>query len=186
MATSSCGVQTLDNSTIPPCPAGGTRPLSPGEIALASSVFGAAIDYTKVTIVRRKWFPLQPRRVTMAPRGHLHFHPDSPGYCEDFANASIPAQAHFIHEMVHVWQVQTRGRWFLITRRPFSRRYDYSLKPGWKLAQYGIEQQAEIVRHAFLLRCGWDVPGAPGLEQYLSILPFKPKPGVAPLAKEGA
>lgn len=145
---------------------------------MASSVFGAAIDYAKVTIHRRKWFPLQPRRVTMAPRGHLHFHPDSPSYCDDFTTASLPTQAHFIHEMVHVWQVQTRGSWYLVTRRPFSRRYDYSLKPGWKLVQYGIEQQAEIVRHAFLLSNGVEVAGAPALAQYLSILPFRPgKPG---------
>ncbi len=167
-----------------PCPVGGTRPLTVGEIALARSIFGAAIDYSKVTIRRRKWFPLQPRKVTMAPRGHLHFHPDSAAYCDDFASSSVPTQAHFIHEMVHVWQVQTRGAWFLITRRPFSRRYDYSLKPGWTLAQYGIEQQAEIVRHAFLLSHGVEVAGAATLEQYLSILPFRPRRGDVPPAKE--
>jgi hypothetical protein len=174
MADSDLAELTLDDPPPAPCAVGGTRPLSVGEIALASSVFGAAIDYAKVTIVRRKWFPLQPRRVTMAPRGHLHFHPDSPAYCDDFTRASLPTQAHFIHEMTHVWQVQTRGAWFLITRRPFSRRYDYSLKPGLKLAQYGIEQQAEIVRHAFLLGHGVEVAGAPPLAQYLSILPFRP------------
>lgn len=174
MAGSNTSGLALDVSTIPACPVGGSRPLSAGEIALASSVFGAAIDYAKVTIRRRKWFPLQPRRVTMAPRGHLHFHPDSPAYCDDFTLASLPTQAHFIHEMTHVWQVQSRGAWFLITRRPFSRRYDYTLKPGWKLTQYGIEQQAEIVRHAFLLGQGVEVAGAPPLAQYLSIMPFKP------------
>ena len=174
MAGSETGEQTLDDLAIPACPVGGTRPLSPGEIALASSVFGAAIDYRKVTIVRRKWFPLQPRRGTMAPRGHLHFHPQSPAYFDDFTMASLPTQAHFIHELTHVWQVQERGQWYLILNRPFSRRYDYSLKPGWKLAQYGIEQQAEIVRHAFLLSHGIEVAGAPPLAQYLSILPFRP------------
>lgn len=42
------------------CPVGGERFLSTGEIALARSMFGDAIDYAKVTIRRRKWFPLQP------------------------------------------------------------------------------------------------------------------------------
>ena len=134
------------------CPAGGARLLTPGEIALTRSVFGDAIDYAQVTVKRRKFFPLHPRGVTMAPMGHLHFHPGAAHYCDDFSAAPLHAQAHFIHEMTHVWQVQTRGAWHLILRRPFSRRYDYSLKPGWPLERYGIEQQAEIVRHAFLLR----------------------------------
>ena len=110
----------------------------------------------------------------MAPRGHIHFHPQSASYCDDFSEASLHLQGHFIHEMVHVWQVQKRGRWFLILRRPFSRRYDYSLKPGWKLAQYGIEQQAEIVRHAFLLSRNQTVSGASPLAVYRQILPFDP------------
>lgn len=123
-----------------------------GEISLARSMFGTAIDYAKVKIRRRKWFPFQPQRVTMAPRGHIHFHPQSRNYCEDFSQASLQQQAHFIHELTHVWQTQCHGDWWLVLRRPFSRRYDYSLKPGWPLERYGIEQQAEIVRHAFLLR----------------------------------
>lgn len=146
----------------------------PGEIALARSVFGDAIDYRRITIRRRKWFPLQPRRVTMAPRGHLHFHPESSSYCDDFSRATLARKALFIHELVHVWQVHTRGDWFLVLNRHPWCRYDYVLKPGWRLEQYGIEQQAMIVQHAFLLREGASVPGAPPLSQYLSILPFKP------------
>lgn len=155
------------------CPVGGERALTIGEIALARSVFGDAIDYASVTVKRRKFFPLHPRGVTMAPMGHLHFHPLAAHYCDDFAAASLERQAHFIHEMVHVWQTQTRGCWYLITRRhPFC-RYDYALKPGWRLEQYGIEQQAEIVRHAFLMRQGIQVAGAPLLAAYEAILPFQ-------------
>ena len=151
---------------------GGERPLTPGEIALANSVFGSAIDYSKVMIRRRKWWLFQPRKVTMAPRGHLHFHPFGEAYCDDFAAASLHSKAHFIHEMVHVWQTQTRGDWYLVLNRHPWCRYDYSLKPGWPLARYGIEQQAEIVKHAFLLREGASVPGAPDLATYMGILPF--------------
>lgn len=110
----------------------------------------------------------------MAPMGHLHFHPHAPQYCDDFAAASLDRQGHFIHEMVHVWQTQTLGRWHLVLRRhPFC-RYDYALKPGWALPRYGLEQQAEIVRHAFLLREGASVPGAPTLDVYAELLPFRP------------
>jgi len=135
-------------------------------------MFGTAIDYAPVRIRRRKFFPLHPRKVTMAPNGHLHFHPDAGHYCDDFAAAPLHSQAHFIHEMVHVWQAQTRGEWYLVLNRHPWCRYDYALKPGWRLGQYGIEQQAEIVRHAFLLREGASVPGAPTLPVYMAILPF--------------
>lgn len=138
-------------------------------------MFGDAIDCGKVMIRRRRWFPLQPRKVTMAPVGHIHFHPDSKNYCDDFCLASLGSQAHFIHEMTHVWQTQTRGWWYLPLHRPFSRRYDYSVVPGWKLKDYGIEQQAEIVSHAFLAMRGKPPVGAPPLAVYRQILPFKPK-----------
>lgn len=134
-------------------------------------MFGAAIDLDRVTIRRRRWFPLQPRRVVMAPWGHLHFHPHSPWWCDDFATAPLDLQGLFIHEMVHVWQAQQRGWWYLPLVRPFSSRYSYWLIPGWELARYGIEQQAEIVRHIFLLRNGQRPAGAPPLRQYGGILP---------------
>jgi hypothetical protein len=140
-------------------------------------VFGDAIDYASVTVKRRKFFPLQPRGVTMAPMGHLHFHPRAPHYCDDFAAAPLEAQGHFIHEMTHVWQAQRLGRWHLVLRRhPFC-RYDYALKPGWPLARYGIEQQAEIVRHAFLIRNGAQVAGIADAAAYAALVTF---PGGAP------
>lgn len=110
----------------------------------------------------------------MAPMGHLHFHPQADHYCDDFAAATLHSQAHFIHEMVHVWQAQTLGRWYLVLRRHPWCRYHYTLKPGWPLERYGIEQQAEIVRHAFLMRNGERVAGAPSINAYRAILPFGP------------
>ncbi|WP_374405668.1 vgr related protein [Pelagerythrobacter sp.] len=146
--------------------------MTTGEIALARSVFGEAIDYAKVTIRRRKFFPFQPRKVTMAPRGHLHFHPLGEAYCEDFAQVPLIRQGLFVHEMTHVWQTQTRGEWYLVTRRMPWARYDYSLKPGWPLERYGIEQQAEIVKHAFWLRNGVRVAGAPDVSAYDMLVRF--------------
>ncbi len=154
------------------CPVGGERPLSPGEAALVRAVFGNAVDTAAVRIRRRKWFPFQPKRVTMAPCGHLHFHPRSASYCDDFSQAEAHLQAHFIHEMTHVWQAQKHGRFYLPLRRPFSRRYDYSVKPGWKLEQYGLEQQAEIVKHAFMLRKGWIVEGVSDKRVYDGLVNF--------------
>lgn len=110
----------------------------------------------------------------MAPCGHLHFHPESGSYCDDFSLHGPDLQGFFVHEMTHVWQAQSKGRWYLpLMRHPFC-RYDYRLRPGWTLDRYGIEQQAEIVRHVFLLERGWQAPGAAPLESYRGILPFIP------------
>ena len=148
------------------------RALTDNEVALARSVFGHAIDYERVRIRNRKWVFFQPKQVVMAPRGNIHFHPRGTSYCDDFCAAHLDAQGLFIHEMTHVWQSQTKGRWYLPLWRSFSRRYDYALRPGWKLEQYGIEQQAEIVRHAFLLSRGINVACAPQLESYRALLQF--------------
>ena len=55
-------------------------------------------------------------------------------------------------------------------------RYDYSLKLGWPLARYGIEQQAEIVKHAFWLRNGAKVAGISDVSAYDLLVNF---PGAA-------
>ena len=150
------------------------RPLTPGEIALARSVFGDAIEYSQVRIVRGRWLPFQPRNVVMAPDGNIYFPPNDTLWSEDFAGETLPLQAFLIHEMTHVWQAQKAGRWYLpLMRHPFC-RYRYRLVPGRPFRRYGIEQQAEIVRHAFLLRRGAQLPDKPCLRVYEELSPFKP------------
>jgi hypothetical protein len=149
------------------------RFLTPAENKLAESVFGGAIAYDDVRIINDKFAFFQPKHVVMAPRGAIHFHPKGDLYCADFCGAALTAQGLFIHEMTHVWQHQS-GVNLLLRRHPFC-RYDYSLKPGWPLTRYGIEQQAEIVRHYFLLREGAAIAGAPGVKAYRGILPFEGK-----------
>jgi hypothetical protein len=155
-------------SILGPHPSG--RPLTVRERALAESVFGHALDYHSIRIHNRKYWWFQPKGVTMAPNGHLWFHPKNDLFCDDFCDRGLDLQGLFIHELVHVWQHQ-QGIFLPLRRHPFC-RYDYSLKPGWKLRQYGIEQQAEIVKHVFLLRSGVKVAGAPPLSQYEGVLPF--------------
>ncbi len=148
------------------------RPLTAGEIRLAASVFGTAVDPAPVTIACAKYWAFHPWWVTMAPDGHIWCHPNGFNWCADFSAQPPGAQAHFIHEMTHVWQVQTGGH-LALRRLPFA-RYDYVLQPGKPFSRYGIEQQASIVEHAFLLRAGRVVPGAPPLADYLAVLPFQP------------
>ena len=144
------------------------RPLTPGEIALARSVFGDAIDYERVRMVRGKWWPFQPRGVVMAPTGNIHFHPDSSLWSDDFSSERLTLQGLFIHEMTHVWQTQTRGRFYLpLMRHPFC-RYGYQLVDGRPFGRYGLEQQAEIVRHRFLAERGLATASLPPA----GLLPF--------------
>lgn len=149
-----------------------SRPLTSGEQSLATSMFGRSIDYGAVRIVRRKWWPLQSRDIVMAPDGHLWFHPDG-GLChDDFSCTALNLQGLFIHEMTHVWQAQRGGRWFLpLARHPFC-RYGYRLVEGRPFHRYGLEQQAEIVKHAFLLRAGVRLARPETLADYEALLSF--------------
>jgi hypothetical protein len=149
-----------------------SRPLTPGERALAASLFGDAIDYEPVRLVRRAWWPLQPRNIVMAPCGNIHFHRGSELWSDDFALEPLHAQGLFIHEMTHVWQAQLRGKYYLpLMRHPFC-KYRYTFEPGRPFERYGLEQQAEIVRHAFLRSKGYHLSAAPSLPKLASILPF--------------
>ena len=146
----------------------GARPLTTGEIALARSVFGDAIDYSKVKMVKRRWWPLQPRSAAMAPTGNIHFHPHGDLWSDDFAAEPLHRQGLFIHELTHVWQAQTRGRFYLpLMRHPFC-RYRYAIDEGKPFGRYGLEQQEEIVRHSFLAQHGFPLPHPPPR----SLLPF--------------
>jgi hypothetical protein len=126
------------------------RFLTSSEVDLVRSIFNDAIDTSRVRLIRGKWWPFHPRRAAMAPMGDIWFHPNGGGWSEDFSHEPLSVQAFFIHEMTHVWQAQKGGRFYLpMMRHPFC-RYDYRLEAGKRFSNYGIEQQAEIVRHRFL------------------------------------
>ncbi len=143
------------------------RRLTAAETALAASVFGTALDTSRITVRRAKWWALHPWWVTMAPDGHIWCHPNGFSWRTDFAAEPPGLQAHFIHELVHVWQVQVGGH--LALRRPPMARYGYNIVPGKPFARYGIEQQACIVEHAFRARLRGD---ADTLARLTPVLPF--------------
>jgi len=144
------------------------RPLTAGEVELARSVFGDAIDYSQVQLFKGKWWPFHPRNAAMAPMGNIYFHPEGDVWSEDFSKEPLGRQGFFIHEMTHVWQAQKSGRLYLpLMRHPFC-RYSYELKPGKPFQRYGLEQQAEIVAHTFLARRGARLALVPPPE----LLPF--------------
>lgn len=152
-----------------------SRPLSRSETALAASVFGDALDPAAVRLHRVKWFVFQPARVTMAPNGHVWFHPNGTCWSSDFSREPLALRALFIHELVHCWQHQ-RGINLILRRPPFA-RYAYTLLPGKPFARYGIEQQACIVEDAYRRReGGLAVYDAANYEAavYAALIPFAP------------
>ncbi|MEO5772883.1 MAG: vgr related protein [Sphingomicrobium sp.] len=148
------------------------RPLTEDEVALARSIFGDAIDYAKVRMIRRKWWPLQPKNAAMAPTGNIHFHPHGNLWSDDFGAEPLHLQGLFIHELTHVWQTRQRGTFYLpLMRHPFC-RYAYELVPGKPFDWYGLEQQAEIVRHVFMLRRGYALKQAAVQNELERLLAF--------------
>jgi hypothetical protein len=151
---------------------GTARPLTAGERDIAAAAFGGALDCDPVRIVARTWWPLQPRGTAMAPDGKLWFHPQSEWLSDDFSRAPLGTQGLFVHELTHVWQVQRWGRWHLVLlRHPFC-RYSYRIVPGRPFHRYGLEQQAELVRHLFLLRRGLVPRGAAPRGELEKLVPF--------------
>lgn len=139
------------------------RPLTKGEVALAKSVFGDAIDYDRVTITEGKFIGFQPHGTAMAPEGNLYMYGC---YRDDYSTGDVYTQGHFIHEMTHVWQFQNK------VLRPitaaielnftykfnYMAAYHYTLDGQKDLLAYNMEQQASIVQDYFVMTHG----GRPG------------------------
>lgn len=58
-----------------------------------------------------------------------------------------------MHESTHLCQHYVLG-YHLMISAPFDRNYNYVLKPGQKLRDYGIEQMGSIVEDFYSLRHG--------------------------------
>ncbi len=115
------------------------RHLTVGEQAMVASVFGAALDCTPVYICR-SWWVLP--NYAFSPNGSIYF--NKRNYVADFALQNVAVRAWFMHEMTHVWQVQQGVN--VLRRAIMDRRYAYVLAKGAKFAQFGIEQQAQMVQ----------------------------------------
>lgn len=127
----------------------GIRLLTPGEIALAKTVFGSTIEYRTVWIHNGSYLPfnLQNKYTAMTPNGELYF---LSWYRDDFS-ATLPFLQHlFIHEMSHVWQ-RTKGM-NVIGRGLVSWLVSYRYELDDRLlSEYSMEQQAQIIADDFSL-----------------------------------
>lgn len=119
------------------------RSLTYGEKQLIQSVFKHHIVLENVEIIAHKAIM---KNYAMSPNGKVYFNPVN--WVDDFSTLDIYRQSWFIHEMVHVWQLQ-QGR-NVVLRAMFNRRYHYQLKCNKTFCEYGIEQQAQMVQDYFL------------------------------------
>jgi hypothetical protein len=126
------------------------RFLTPGEIRLASIIFGNSIDYAAIRIFNSPGGILGQFANLTAYRNDISIH-DPARYAPDFSQEPPALRELFLHEMTHVWQYQS-GRNFVretasdFIRHGFDRRavYDYALDRP-QLSDYSTEQQAYMV-----------------------------------------
>jgi hypothetical protein len=145
------------------------RPLTTGEIALARSVFGDEIDYSRIRVHDCKWRFFMPNHRAHAPNGHVYFPPGTGCYSPDFSTASLFRRAIFIHELVHVWQHQKGAN--VIARAALNRNYDYArVFRGRPFSQLGVEAQAKMIADWYLLKHGAKILGRPSLKAYEEVL----------------
>jgi hypothetical protein len=127
------------------------RPLTAGEIKMASLLFGDAIDYARVRIHNRRYLPLvQPRNCAMTPNGSMYFHPSC--FLPDYTRGDPPTIHWFLHEMVHVWQHQLGYPVKLRGAIRIGLSYGYELRPGAQLADYNMEAQGDLLADYFALK----------------------------------
>ena len=127
------------------------RGLTPGEIEMASLLFGGAIDYTRVRVHDRRYLPLvQPKNCAMTPNGSIYFHPSC--FLPDYSLGNPTVIHWFMHEMAHVWQHQIGYPVRLRGAIRIRLSYHYELREGATLADYNMEAQGDLLADYFALK----------------------------------
>jgi hypothetical protein len=126
------------------------RPLTTGEIAMASLLFGDAVDYRVVYVHNRRYMPFQPRNCAMTPNGSIYF--DKSCCLVDFSAGTLSAQHWFMHEMTHVWQYQLGYPVRLRGALRIGLSYRYRLGPDKTLADFNMEAQGDLLADYFALK----------------------------------
>lgn len=131
-----------------------SRPLTDGEIKLAKSVFGDAINYKKVTITDGHWPVVQKKDFAWSMGNTLSMYKY---YVPDFSQASHQRRGLFIHEMAHIWQWQNKSLKpvFATMKQRLKQKFNYKAYPfvldaKKDLTSYGVEQQAAMIQEYYL------------------------------------
>lgn len=131
------------------------RPLTPGEIRMAKTIFRDTVDYGAVRIYQAPYSILRLRgAAASAPDGNIYIHVEDLSSA-DYSKAAVKKQKAFIHEMTHVWQYQKGVNLYaadmaLTLKTPFNYKANYEYKiDGRPFKEYSTEQQAKIAEDFF-------------------------------------
>lgn len=130
--------------------------MTPGEIAMARTIFRGAVDYHKVKVHHGGWWVFAGMQNTaVTPNGEMYYPASTEYYREDFANTGNDRdKALFMHEMTHVWQYQlgypVKRKGLTVTSRGES-AYRYILSERLGFSDYNMEQQGEIISDYYLI-----------------------------------
>lgn len=127
-----------------------SRSLTPGEVAMASLVFGDSIDYQRVRIHTRRYMPFQPKNCCMTPNGSMYFHRSC--FLPDYTRGDPPAVHWFLHELAHIWQHQMGYAVRLRGAVRIGLSYSYELAAGKTLADFNMEAQGDLLADYFALK----------------------------------
>ncbi|MBM7125528.1 hypothetical protein [Dyella flava] len=137
-------------------PKGKERSMTTGEIAMARTVYGDAVHYSRVKIHHGGWWAfmgMQRSNTAVTPNGEMYY--PSSIYRNDFSNSGeLRDQAIFMHEMAHIWQYQmgypVKRKGLTVTIHGPS-AYRYTLMPDSRLHDFNFEQQAEILSDYYMV-----------------------------------
>lgn len=141
------------------------RLLTPGEIAMVTSIFKDSINIASVRVRRGPILPMQNSDTAVTPFGEIYF-PEK-HFKHDFSTEQSDDKHWFMHEMVHVWQYQ-RGMAVVIKGlMSWHADYEYELTNDKVLSDYGMEQQASIIADYWCLKTiGYSVWHGLATEKY--------------------
>jgi nucleotide-binding universal stress UspA family protein len=161
--------------TATPIASGDSRPLTPGEIALAKRIFGDSLNYDDVRIQNGKDSPLWKASAYLGEKcgaqniccraqtfGSTIFMPQDQ-YHDDYSRGDDSDRSLFVHEITHAWQFQNmqvvagvRTVVDAVNLGSYDAVYGYKLDPKKDLGDYNVEQQACIMEayHEYLERGG--------------------------------
>ena len=136
------------------------RGLTLGERALATGVFGEALDLDPVRLIGSPW-PFDRAFVPGTLAGRQWIVWPGRGLAEDMAVAPLSVQATLIHELVHVWQAQGGVNLLFgkLKAGDGPMAYVYAATEGCDWCSLNIEQQAMVVEHRFRRSRGLATPG---------------------------
>ena len=134
----------------------GSRGLTKEELLLARQVFGNEIQYSRVRIVERAFWGVETEKTNrvMAPEGNIYFPKRGKRYRENFGLESLKDKALFIHEMTHIWQSHNNLPTYVSIVGMFQRTYKYNLTEDTDFYSLGIEQQASVIEHFYIITQG--------------------------------